>query len=333
MKRYVILAALLLVPSMAYLQVQKFERVSGVALREEVRAVLEREEVREAKVGMEWLDGTIEGIVATRDARMEVGAQVEALEGVRLARGGNRLRVVGWVEVSRQEGRWRAEGLLPKEFVLRGGGGLGPGQEDQWDAGVERDGAVVSPVEALEWAGFLREFFAEPGNRRVMVIDGRLAMGGEATRGLREAWLASAARLFGEEALEEEFRLRPSVYHFESYEPGSVDDAKELAQLRKSLRALVISFAPGSAVVRLSQEERLLALADLILSVDAKLRLVMGLSVGAGDEEALALANDRLDSVEVLLRGYGVSGVGLERRIFDGDPDREEDGRVEFLVK
>lgn len=327
-----LLAMLLMVPSVAYYQKQYYAEVLQGRLAEEVRRGLIDGGVEEAMVELEWMDARIGGTVGSVEKREEVGRRVEGMEGVRLAPQGNRLRVRGWVGLERTGGRWTARGLLPKAFAI----GLMEGVEQPvaWDALLERGEHVKAPPGAVEWERFLAGYFLEAGDRGVELRGGELALRGEATRGLRSDWLAQASKVVPKERVREEFELRPSQYHFAGYVPESSRGAAEVKRLREEIGALAVGFAEDSADLDADSREEISKLAGILLKAGKRLRLVVGVRVPEGEEEAaVELADKRLAAVVALLGDYGVDESQLVKQVFVATLDGTPAGQVEFLLK
>lgn len=329
MKKYVFLAALLLVPSMAYFQKMRFESELQQELLAGIRADLEAEGVEGAEVRMDWLDATIEGVVADESVRVGVPLKVAARPGVRLAAGGNRLKVRGWQRVDRECGGWKAVGLLPNSFMLasRGGGAEG------WDSGVRREEWVEAPIDAREWDEFLREYFEEPGNRWVELRAGTLSMGGEATLGLRADWLSMASGVVPKENVTGEFTIQRSIRHFAGYLPEGVTDWDRLRDLRAKLVAATVDFEAGTVAVSDAGKEKVADLAALILEAQAGIVFRIEGSPRGGEEEGEPLGMRRAKEVATLLHGYGVEEGRLEMEAVDEGGGDEVAHRVTIVLK
>ena len=81
MKVMIVLAALMMVPTMAYFQTQRFEGELQGELRSAVEGILAEAGVRDAEVRVEWQDVTIGGVVDSAVARESVVEQVKGLAG------------------------------------------------------------------------------------------------------------------------------------------------------------------------------------------------------------------------------------------------------------
>lgn len=331
MKGLLILAVLLMVPSMAYYQKQYYAEVLRERLEKEVLKVLIDGEVEEPAVELEWMDARIGGLVGSAEQREKLGALVDEMEGVRLAPQGNGLQVRGWVELAREGGKWKARGLVPKEFVI----GLlkDVDQALPWDAELERDESTEAPPRAVEWEKFLTGYFREPGNRSVRLRGDQLSLEGEATRGLRADWLAQASKVVPKQRVEEEFVILPSIYHLKGYVPESSRSSAEVTRLREELEDLTVGFAEDAVEVDVDERERVSAAAGVMLQAGTRVRFVVGVTAADEGEEEGALAEKRLAAVVALLNEYGVAETQLEMQVFVATLDGAPAGRVEFLLK
>jgi hypothetical protein len=326
-KGLVILAALLLVPSMAYFQKHYFAEVLQERLVEEVRIALIEGGVEEPVVSLQWMDATIGGAVGSVEKRNELGEKIEKMGGLRLAPGGNELRVRGWVELARENGAWKARGMVPKDFVI----GLvdESTQSEGWDAELARAAEVEEPAGALRWDRFLGGYFREAGDRKVLLHHGQLTLSGEATRALRKDWLAQAVAVVPKERVKEEFELRSSVYHFAGHVPEVLRDPVVVPRLRKELEALSFEFSKGSAAMDDDVREVISSAAGVMLEAGEKVRFVVGVSAAAeGDQLA-----ERMQGVVTLLGEYGVGESQLVKAVFDATLEGTKDGQVEFLLR
>jgi outer membrane protein OmpA-like peptidoglycan-associated protein len=326
------LAALLMVPSVAYFQKLHFEgrRQEGLAAR--VAEVLADEGVRNAGVRMEWLDATIEGEVESEERRLEVAEAVEWIRGVRVPPFGNRLRAQGSLTIERRDGQWSARGVLPTEFEVRWPrGAVIP--EDASD--LRRSSYVVAPAGAWAWGEFLDRYFTEAGNRAVTLKAGRLLMEGNATGGLRSDWLAEASGVVGRESVEERFALFPSVYHMPAYRPQSITDSARLERLREQLRFLAVVFEQGSVEIPASESGKVSGLAAALLSSGDDGCFVVGGHPPRGRDFASSeeLALRRAEAVLQLLREYGVPEERLEVMILGRGSRGDRENQVEVVVK
>lgn len=327
MKGLVILAALLLVPSMAYFQKQYYAGVLQEQLAEEVKLALIEGGVEEPVVSLSWMDATIGGAVASVEKRNELGKKIEEMDGVRLAPGGNGLKVRGWVELARENGAWKARGMVPEGFVI--------GVVDEstrlegWDAELARGAEVEEPAGALAWDRLLGGYFREAGDRKVRLHHGQLILSGEATRELRKDWLAQAAAVVPKGRVKEDFELVPSVYHFEGHVPEVLRDPVEVARLRKELASRKIEFGEGSVEVDRDAREVISAVAGVMLEAGERVRFVVGVSGEQSDE----VTGQRLEAVVALLGEYGVGESQLVKTVFDATVGEAKDGQVEFLLR
>ena len=326
-KGLIILAALLLVPSMAYFQKHYFAEVLQERLVEEVRVALIAGGVEEPVVSLQWMDATIGGAVVSVEKRNELGEKIEKMDGLRLAPGGNGLLVRGWVELGREKGAWQARGLVPKDFVI--GVVDESARLEGWDAELARAAEVEEPAEASGWDRFLGGYFREAGNRKVLLHHGQLTLSGEATREMRKDWLAQAVAVVPKERVREELELRSSVYHFAGHVPEVLRDPVEVARLRKELEALSFEFSKGSVAMDDDALEVVSSAAGVMLEAGGKIRFVVGLGAAAeGDQVA-----ERMEAVVTLLGDYGVGESQLVKAVFDATLDGAKDGQVEFLLR
>ena len=324
MKGFVLLAVLMLVPSMGYFQKLHFEGSLQEKMVKEVRADLEAGGARDVEVGMNWLDVTMAGVVSSEALRADLTEKVRARPGLRVAAAGNRLKVQGWLRVERKGAQWTADGLLPNTFMLadRKGGA------EKWDAGVRRDEWVEAPVGVRKWGEFLAEYFEAPGDRSVELRDGRLEIAGEATLGLRADWLSMASGLVPKEAVSGSFSIHPSISHFVGYVPAGVEDMAGMRELRVKLAATVVEFEPDSAEVSGTETAKVAAVAATILEVTEK--VVFLLEGSPGGE---SLGRRRAEEVEQLLLGYGVRQDQLETMEVDAGGAGAAAHRVRILLK
>lgn len=326
MKGFVLLAALLLVPSAAYFQKLRFEGELQAKLRTGIRSDLEAAGVQDAEVTMDWLDVTMSGVAPSEDLRKLLPIKTTGRPGVRLAAGGNKLRVPGWVRVERLGREWKAEGLLPETFLLR----RRTGSAEEWGAAVRREKWVEPPIDAREWEEFLLDYFEGPGDRWVELRGGKLAIGGEATRGLRADWLSMASSVVPKEHVRGEFSIHRSVRHFAGYLPEQVADLAALRTLRAKLAAGVVGFDPDAVTVAAEETRKVTDLAAAIL--EAESGMVFRLEGSPAEEEegtGEPLGLRRAKEVGKLLIEYGVK----PERIVTVAVNAREDGKMVHQVE
>lgn len=325
MKGLVLLAMLLMVPAMAYYQKHTYADELQAELEEEVRRVLSEEGVENPACQLVWLDARISGVVETADRRRAVGERVDQLPGLRLPERGNGLRVRGWIGLAREQGAWRAIGLMPKGFELEFLAGVE--QETPWNEELESTDLVESPPQLAAWRRFLEGYFADPGNRSALLRGGRLVLAGEATVGTRSDFLASASRVVDKERVEDQLVVQPSVYHFAGYVPESSRSAGEVKRLREDLGGLTLRFGEGAAEVDVDERQGVAEVARVMLQTGERVRYVVGATVPA--EAEVGLGRRRIDAVVALLKEYGVREEQLTPEVFVGGAG----GEVEFLLK
>lgn len=334
MKRFVVLAALLLVPTMAYFQTQWFESGLQGELQAEVEVVLADEGVEDALVRMEWRDATISGMVGSSVQREAVEEGVNALDGVRVARGGNRLEVRGWLKLVRKDGVLTVSGLLPKgeSQFLRFIDDVKL-EVEELQGEVSRAEWVAPPAGVMEWNEFVGVFFDGPGNRAADLRGGKLVIGGEATPELRTVWLAKAAGVVGEGQVEDVLTVRSSFREFEGYMPTGIEDAEAWGALRDVLAASVVEFAPESVEVSAAGREMVASVAAAIVDLGGEaVFLIEGSSV-ASDAEAVNRGVRRAEAVRQLLVEYGIGAEQLEV-VASGEAGVKNPGhRVSISVK
>lgn len=333
MKGFVLLAIMLLIPTVAYFQKQHFDNRLQPGLRAAVLEVLESEGVEEPEVEMTYLDAVIRGRVEDEKKRRAVEGLVAGVPGVRVASEGNQLRHFGWIELSREGGVFRASGLMPRddEFQLPVRFGLQAG----WDENLERSATVEAPEWVSDWKQFLTSYFNEPGNRSVQFRQAGLLMSGDATAGMQSDWTARASDLVGKVQVADQFTLRASRFHFPGYEALSIEAGEELERLRTRLEAVRLKFPASGVELPESESENLSALANAVVGAGEKVRYVVGghpSSTGNVTENG-QLARQRAELVVKRLEGYGVRLEQLEVVSFGVTPDAERDDEVEVLVR
>lgn len=334
MKRYVLLAIVLLIPTMAYFQKQHFESSLKPQLEEEVLAVLEAEGVEAAMVRMEYLDAVIMGRVKDESQRQVVADKVSAVHGVRLRDNANKLMSPGWVRITRSAGEYTCEGALPLEFEIE----LPQPLEQpapEWDRSVERQETRLVPQPVHEWSNFLRYFFAEAGDRGVELRGESLVMRGVATTGLRSDWRARASDVVQRDLVFDEFELFPSIYHFPGYLPESIREAAQISELQEQFSRNLVSFEGSSTQMTEEEKAKVLSIARAISSTSSEARYLIGGHPGdsgnvSADER---LARSRAAAVVRLLIEYGVAGSQLEFSSFGGSETAEREHQVEVVLK
>lgn len=311
MKGFVVLAALLLVPTMAYFQTQCFERELQGELQAGLETLLAEGGVQDARVGTDWLDATISGMVGAIGQRESLAEMVEARDGVRMARGGNQLEVRGWLKLVREDGVLTVSGLLPTggdRFL--GFIGDGTPRFGELQGEVRRAEWVAPPAEAMEWNEFVRVFLDGPGNREVELRDGWLSIGGDVTPEMRTVWLAKGAAVVGEDGVVDRLEVRASLREFEGLLPEGISDVETLRRLREALGGAAVAFARGSAEVVESERGKVLAAAAAIAELGGTaVFLIEGLS---GEDEDQDLAAARAGAVRNLMLEHGVRPEQLE---------------------
>ncbi len=333
-KGFVLLAIVLLIPTMAYFQKHRFETRLQPELSASVLEVLRGEGVEAPSVRMQYLDAVISGRVASDAQRKEVGARVHALPGVRVGPEGNQLHTYGWMRISRQDGVFRGEGLMPRDFP----GQLPPSLSPQagWDDEIERRDRVGAPSGAREWNEFLKYYFHGYGNRSAELKRGRLTMRGDATAGLRSDWLSKASEVVSKDEVLEEFNLHPSIYHFPGYRPVSLADATRLEQLRRQLGENVVNFGAGAGTeIPEGERGKAIAAARAALGAGDGARFVVGGHPGSSGNVTVngQVARKRAQAVVRVLVEHGVEPDQLEVVPFGVTPGGARDNQVEIVVK
>lgn len=334
MKRYVLLAIVLLIPTMAYFQKQHFESSLKPKLQEKVLTILEAEGVESPMVRMDYLDAFITGRVKDDAQRQVVATKVAAVHGVRLLEGANKLLSPGWVRISREGGAYRCEGALPLEFNIELPQPLEQPREE-WDAGVERRDTLLVPEAVHGWSNFLSHFFAEAGDRSVELRGATLIMRGDATTGLRSDWRARASDVVDRDAVFDEFELFPSGHHFPGISPESIREPAQVVELQEQFSRNVVSFAGSSTQITEDAKAKVLVIARAISSASGEGRYLVGGHPGntgnvSADEK---LARSRAAAVVRLLIEYGVAGSQLEFRSLGGSVGAEQENQVEVVLK
>ena len=118
MKSFVVLAILLLIPSIGYFHRQIFLSELKPRLEREVEGILKEEGVVDPGVRLDYLDAFISGAVDSDSQRTRVVARVDALSGVRVVGRASELRAPGWLRVERERGRFRASGVVSEDLVV-----------------------------------------------------------------------------------------------------------------------------------------------------------------------------------------------------------------------
>ncbi|MDP7495863.1 MAG: hypothetical protein QGI77_05505, partial [Roseibacillus sp.] len=182
-KGFVVLAVVLLIPSIGYFHKQHFLNHLKPGLEAQVKDVLEAEGVVAPVVHLDYLDAVISGRVDSNEERARVIATVDALAGVRMTGKGKRLHTYGWLRIERRRGRFTATGVVSGGLAVRLPDPLE--MMEGWDDGLERRKIVEDPGGIRDWGEFLLYYFGEPGDRSVKLQMGGLTMRGDATTGLR----------------------------------------------------------------------------------------------------------------------------------------------------
>ena len=332
MKGFVVLAALLLVPTVAYFQTQRFESGLQGELQERVEVALEEGGVEDPVARLEWRDATISGLVESSVQREAVAVAVESIEGVRVARGGNQLEVRGWLKLVRKDGVLTVSGLLPKgeDQFLRFIEDVKL-QVRELQGEVSRAEWVAPPAGVMEWNAFVGVFFDGPGNRAVDLRGGRMSIGGEVTPEMQGAWLAAAAAVVGEEQVDDVLTVRTSLREFEGYMPKGIKDAETLRKLREVLGGAVVEFGEGSSEVVEAQREKVSAAAAAI--VDLGGTAVFIIEGGGVDGEDAAQGRARAEAVRDLLLEYGVREDQVQVVANGADEGKNPGRRVVISIK
>ena len=106
MKSFVVLAILLLIPSIGYFHRQIFLSELKPRLESQVEGILKEEGVVDPGVRLDYLDAIISGAVDSDAQRARLVARVDALSGVRVVGRASELRAPGWLRVERERGRF-----------------------------------------------------------------------------------------------------------------------------------------------------------------------------------------------------------------------------------
>lgn len=332
MKGFIGLALLLLVPATAYVQVQHFEHRLQPGLQARVLEVMESEGVEQPEVQMEFLDATLLGRVESEERRREVADRVNALPGVRVRSGGNRIGTLGWLRLAREEGAFLVDGLVPSAFTP-----VLPEEIEQsgWIDRLSRRETADLPSGIDRWNEFLAEYFEEPGDRSVELRPQGLRLAGDATSSMRLDWLAGASGVVDKERVSEEFTLHPSRYHLPGYAPASLPAGEDLDRLRAALAQGTIQFRRGSKAVPEAEREKIAAVAAAIGAAGPDGRYLVG---GHPQQEGNAtgnaqLARARADGIAGLLEEAGVDPDQLEVVGFGVAGGAQHENQVEILVR
>ncbi len=332
-KGYVVLAILLLIPSMGYFQKQYFIETLKPGMESRIRGILEEEGVVNPTVHLNYLDVVIKGRVATDEQRARVEARVEALPGMRVTEGGNHLRTHGWFRIGRHDGQFLVGGVVTEDLDVR----LPEPLEAiaGWDNALERRVTVENPKRPEGWNDFLRSYFREPGNRAVELrVDG-LTMRGDSTAGLRSDWLSKASEVVDKGRIFDDFALQPSIYHFPGYRPKSLADEAVLGQLQRQLKANLVTFQAGSQELPGVDRDKVILTARAIITAGVQGRYVVGGHPPRSGNATLnsQLAGKRAEAVAKILIDHGVAVEQLEIVPFGISPGESRENQVEIVVR
>ena len=333
MKGLVLLAIVLLIPSIGYFHKQHFQDSLQPGLEIQVREILKAEGVVSPGVELNYLDATISGTVDSDEQRSRVEARIDALSGIRMMREGKRLRAPGWLRVARRANRFTARGVVSKDLVVRLHDARG--MESGWDEELERREFVVDPGGIERWQEFLAYYFKEQGDRSVELRKGRLIMRGDATAGLRSDWLSKASEVVGKDMVLDFLEMRSSLYHFPGYQPDSLSDGTVLGQLRRKLEASVVTFRPGSGQLQTADRDKVILAARAIITAGENVRYAVG---GHPARDGNATENSRMarlraEVVVKILVDSGVTAGQIEVAPFGVAPETDRDNQVEIVVK
>ena len=332
-KGFVVLAIVLLIPSIGYFHRQHFLNHLKPGLEAQVKEVLKAEGVVDPVVHLDYLDAVISGRVESNEQRARVTAGVDALSGVRMTGKGKRLHTYGWLRIERRGERFTATGVVSEALAVRLPDPLE--MMEEWDEGLKRREIVEDPGGVGDWGEFLLYYFREPGDRSVKLQMGGLTMHGDATAGLRSDWLSKASEVVSKDMVFDDFNLRPSALHFPGYQPLSLTDEAVLEQLRRQLNANVVTFRPGSEQLLSVDRDKVILAARSIITAGEKVRYVVG-GHPARDGNATAnsqLARLRAGVVAKILVDHGVAAGQIEIVPFSVAPEGARDNQVEIVVK
>jgi outer membrane protein OmpA-like peptidoglycan-associated protein len=332
-KGFVVLAIVLLIPTIGYFQKQHFEHRLRPQLKAAVEDMLKEEGVENPSVHLTYFDAVIAGRVETDAQRTAVAARINAMSGVRVPPGGNKLHTFGWIRIARSDERYRGEGVISKDLGVQ----LPVFLKLQvgWDDDLERRETVEVPEAVERWDGFLRYYFEGTGNRSVELrVDG-LTMRGDATAGLRSDWLSKASEVVSKNEVFDEFALHPSIYHFPGYLAFSVTDETTLAGLRKKLGANTVEFVVGKEELPNTERGKAVAAARAILNAGEHARYVVGgHPARTGNVTSNGqLARKQAQEVVKVLVEHGVLRSQLEVVSFGVTTVGKRDNQVEIVVK
>ena len=332
-KGFVVLAVVLLIPSIGYFHKQHFLNHLKPGLEAQVKDVLEAEGVVAPVVHLDYLDAVISGRVDSNEERARVIATVDALAGVRMTGKGKRLHTYGWLRIERRRGRFTATGVVSGGLAVRLPDPLE--MMEGWDDGLERRKIVEDPGGIRDWGEFLLYYFGEPGDRSVKLQMGGLTMRGDATTGLRSDWPSKASEVVSKDMVVADFNLRPSVCHFPGYQPLSLTDEAVLEQLWRQLDSNVVTFRPGSEQLLSADRDKVILAARAIITAGEKGLYVVG-GHPARDGNATAnsqLARLRAEVVAKILVDHGVAAGQIEIVSFSVASEGDRDNQVEIVVK
>jgi outer membrane protein OmpA-like peptidoglycan-associated protein len=338
-KGFVVLAIVLLIPTIGYFQKQHFEHRLRPQLKAAVEDMLKEEGVENPSVNLTYLDAVIAGRVETDAQRTAVAARINAMPGVRVPPGGNKLHTFGWIRIARSDERYRGEGVISKDLGV--GARLGKSHagflklQVGWDDDLERRETVEVPEAVERWDEFLLYYFRGTGNRSVELRVGGLTMRGDATAGLRSDWLSKASEVVAKNEVFDEFALHPSIYHFPGYLALSMTDETTLAGLRKRLGANTVEFVVGKEELPNTERGKAVAAARAILNAGEHARYVVGgHPARTGNVTSNGqLARKRAQEVVKVLVEHGVLRSQLEVVSFGVTTVGKRDNQVEIVVK
>ena len=316
------LAVFLLIPIVMKFQVQSVLESSVPQTSQEVLALLQKEGVVEPWVSLDYFEATIGGFVTSQQEAEAVVAKIEGIRGVGSVV--TELTVSGELKISRQGGRFFAEGLVPaswQELVLAE-------QADLDVSALKSKESIVFPgANPAGWGLLMDYLFQSSGERQLWLRGQGVVLSGEATPKLKEKINFYLARLGGELEAEFEWEVFPSRYHYPSRIIQSPVEGEPLRSIQRQLREDVFQFE-GQELSR----ERQSALADLAATMVAhkKVRFVLG---GYPAEDFTNLGKARALEIKRRLVSQGVSAERLQVVPFEMTEDRRGlAGQVELLV-
>ena len=198
MKILVIIIALLAVPLIVGLcQNKKYETSLKHELKNEASSIMSKHSVENSVIMMDKVDATIDGVVPSEDIRTTIGNEVDDIDGLRLQKANNQLKVIGTITAEKSGDAIQVSGNIANEDTsinfLSSMDNLSISKSNELNADpVFIDPPIAASSEFQSWA---QRYFSVKEARGFTLQGNGLTLTGSVTPRLRNEFTSSAKAL------------------------------------------------------------------------------------------------------------------------------------------